>query len=57
MTKGKRFIPHRRALTLAPHTPRRHGTLRNDALVYSGADDGGAAMVAAGVDGAEAVGP
>ena len=40
-----------------PTHPRRHGTLRNDALVYSGADDGGAATVAAGVDGAKAAGP
>ena len=54
--KRKAFHTYRRALTLAGHPPRRHGILRNDAVVCLGADDGGTATAAAGVDGAEATG-
>ena len=42
-------VPPRTYPRAAP--PRRHGTPRNDAAVCIGADDGGAATAAAGVDG------
>ena len=41
---------------LRPTSPGRHGILRNDSVVCFGADDGGTATAAAGVDGAEAAG-